>query len=207
MMTPEYASPEQVRGERVTASSDIYSLGVLLFQLLTGRRPERGAKASPNADAEISRMLPPGLDEIVQRSMRENPRDRYASVADLAEDIKRHGEALPLAAYSGASVGLDPDTADTTGPKTIAIMPLQTIGAEDKTDEYLGRGHGRRADHQIEQHPPHYRAAHQFGDEIRARWLRSDCRCSRSGRPLCARRADATCGRPCPSHGAACQRP
>jgi len=87
-MTPEYASPEQVRGERVTETTDIYSLGVLLCELLTGRRP----------DANERIKLPKDLANIVLMAVRPEPERRYQSAALFEDDIRRHLEGLPVAA-------------------------------------------------------------------------------------------------------------
>jgi serine/threonine protein kinase/Tol biopolymer transport system component/tetratricopeptide (TPR) repeat protein len=142
MMTPAYASPEQLRGQPATARSDIYSMAVLLFELITGRRPERGPSSSADSRTEITRNVPPGLDSIIVKALRDDPRERYASVADCAEDIRRHLEGLPTsqAPYATTGHAADPDTKETTGPRTIAVMPFRSIGAEDKSDEYLGVG-------------------------------------------------------------------
>jgi Tol biopolymer transport system component/serine/threonine protein kinase len=117
MITPEYASPEQVMGEPVTAASDIYSLGVVLYELVTGERPYKSTGASPLAlAAEIceqdpdppstrdspktaaraphpgrrSRGLTPELDDVVLKAMRKRPGQRYASAGHLAGDIERY---------------------------------------------------------------------------------------------------------------------
>ena len=120
-MTPEYASPEQVRGERITTASDIYSLGVLLYELLTGQRPyrlkthttEEIARAITDQEPErpstvvaanrVAKMesrnsLAGDLDNIVLKAMRKEPQRRYASAAALAEDIRRHQEGLTVSA-------------------------------------------------------------------------------------------------------------
>jgi eukaryotic-like serine/threonine-protein kinase len=117
-ITPDYASPEQIRGESPTAASDIYSLGVLLYELLCGERPWRlsGLSAAemshaiedrepcrPGAvaagpDARLRWRIPPDLDHIVLRAMRSDPRWRYSSAAELAEDIERHLNGLPIIA-------------------------------------------------------------------------------------------------------------
>jgi TolB-like protein/Flp pilus assembly protein TadD/tRNA A-37 threonylcarbamoyl transferase component Bud32 len=111
-MTPQYASPEQVRGEPVTPASDIYSLGVLLYELLTGRRPYRLEERTPQ---EIERIvceeepekpkvvtdhggLSSDLDTIVLMAMRKEPERRYKSVAEFAEDIRRHLQGRPVTA-------------------------------------------------------------------------------------------------------------
>jgi tetratricopeptide (TPR) repeat protein/tRNA A-37 threonylcarbamoyl transferase component Bud32 len=104
-LTPEYASPEQVRGEPITTSSDIYSLGVLLYRLLTGHRPYRSEMSSP---VEVERViceeeplkpdLPRDLGAIVLMALRKDPRRRYTSVEQLSEDIRRHLTNLPVAA-------------------------------------------------------------------------------------------------------------
>jgi len=134
MMTPAYASPEQVRGEPITTASDVYSLGVLLYELLTGRRPYRLAsgrfeevaravtdqepelpsaavtrepegttseslsRARAALPADLRRRLAGDLDDIVLMTLRKEPERRYATVAELEEDIRRHLEGLPVLA-------------------------------------------------------------------------------------------------------------
>ena len=109
LMTPEYASPEQARGEAVTTASDIYSLGIILFELLTGQRPKRVASIPPYETAyalrqhELPRMsqvvarnkklvktLRGDLDNIVNRALQPQANDRYATVAQLNADIRSH---------------------------------------------------------------------------------------------------------------------
>jgi serine/threonine-protein kinase len=113
--TPEYASPEQVRGEPITTASDIYSLGVLLYWLLTGHRPYRSEMSSPariehaiceeepvkpseRAPEEVRRYLRGDLDTIVLTALRREPRRRYASVEQFSGDIQRHLTNLPVTA-------------------------------------------------------------------------------------------------------------
>lgn len=134
MMTPEYASPEQIRGTPVTTASDVYSLGVLLYELLSGHRPYRFKNQLPhevaqavceqvperpsqaiaecglgNADRKASLLNPQSairnsqllrgdLDNIVLMAMRKEPERRYATVEQLAEDIHRYLEGLPVRA-------------------------------------------------------------------------------------------------------------
>ncbi len=124
--TPEYASPEQLRGRAITTASDIYSLGVLLYKLLTGRRPRRSGsgiggderppqrpglivrntgEAPPGMSAEkLSRRLYGDLDNIILKALNREPERRYASVGQFAEDIDRHLRGMPvLARGDGAS--------------------------------------------------------------------------------------------------------
>ena len=122
VMTPEYASPEQVRGEEVTTASDIYSLGVVLYELLTGQRPYRiktrrpdevvraiseeepqrpstaVTKQDPSTVIFNPRSLRGDLDNIVLMALRKEPERRYASVEQLSEDIRRSLEDLPVTA-------------------------------------------------------------------------------------------------------------
>jgi tetratricopeptide (TPR) repeat protein len=104
-MTPEYASPEQISGGVVTAASDIYSLGVLLYELLSGSRPYRETN-SPAELAEAITTVPPkplaGVDEdlgkIVQMALRKEPDRRYSSVEQFSEDVRRYLEGYPVLA-------------------------------------------------------------------------------------------------------------
>jgi tetratricopeptide (TPR) repeat protein len=108
-LTPECASPEQVRGEPVTTASDIYSLGVLLYQLLTGSAPYRFTSRSAEEIARIVcetepqkpselRSLDQDLDNIVLKAMDKDPRRRYASVEQFSADAGRHLEGRPVQA-------------------------------------------------------------------------------------------------------------
>jgi serine/threonine protein kinase/Tol biopolymer transport system component len=97
--TPEYASPEQVRGESLAFASDLYSAGVLLYRLLTGRLPYRIADASPAAMARtIERVQPEPsgldapLDAILSKALSKNPTDRYGSAAEMDADLSRYLE-------------------------------------------------------------------------------------------------------------------
>ncbi|MEP7341057.1 MAG: serine/threonine-protein kinase, partial [Acidobacteriota bacterium] len=121
MMTPDYASPEQVRGGAITTASDIYSLGTVLYELLTGQRahqfktyapveieetvcrteaekPSEAAAHGGGAAARWRKQLAGDLDNIVLMALRKEPERRYQSVEQFSEDIRRHLEGLPVAA-------------------------------------------------------------------------------------------------------------
>ena len=115
MLTPEYASPEQVRGTPVTTATDAYSLGVVLYGLLTRRRPYAIANRTPHEMAQAvlteeperpsavvsgaeQRRLRGDLDNIVMKALRKEPQRRYASVEQFSDDIRRHLEGLPVSA-------------------------------------------------------------------------------------------------------------
>lgn len=104
-LTPEYASPEQVRGLPISTLSDIYSLGVVLYQLLTNRKPYKLDTTSP---FELERVIcvespaPPALgdelDHILLMALRKEPERRYPSVERFAEDIERYLNNEPVRA-------------------------------------------------------------------------------------------------------------
>ena len=104
-LTPDYASPEQVLGLAITAASDVYSLGILLFELLTGARPYKIAGVTPTEmETIIVKRAPPkpnvneDLDNIILMALRKEPERRYRSVAALAQDIENYLCNLPVRA-------------------------------------------------------------------------------------------------------------
>ncbi|MEZ4417253.1 MAG: protein kinase [Gemmatimonadota bacterium] len=130
-MTPAYAAPEQIRGESVTIAADVHAAGVLLFELLTGRRPfgralsgfelERAICDTPaprastmmteGADTEaaargslpvaLARTLAGDLDAILLKALRKEPDARYPSMQALLDDLERHRAGFPVLAREG----------------------------------------------------------------------------------------------------------
>jgi serine/threonine-protein kinase len=109
ILTPEYASPEQIRGDAITTASDVYSLGVVLYEVLTGERPYRLKTRSPEeVGAAVLTQEPErpstkarlhrDLDAIVLTALRKEPERRYPSADQLSEDIRRYLEGLPVKA-------------------------------------------------------------------------------------------------------------
>ncbi len=114
MLTPECASPEQVRGERMTTANDVFSLGVLLYSLLTGNHPFATPGSNPletlRAICEEEPRVPSSiaptwrrdlhgeLDAVILQAMRKNPAERYPSVRALADDIRAWLEGFPVSA-------------------------------------------------------------------------------------------------------------
>ena len=120
-LTPEWASPEQLRGDPLTTASDVYSLGVLLCAILTGERPHRWTGQSPDELARqiavsgtgplgglLRRSLSPGiepralrgdLERVLGRALAPEPERRYGSAAELAADLERHLDGRPVEAH------------------------------------------------------------------------------------------------------------
>ncbi|MBB6144770.1 serine/threonine protein kinase [Silvibacterium bohemicum] len=116
-MTPDYASPEQIQGKQLTTATDIYSLGVLLFELLTGSRPytldnlssaaadrviaEQGGRkpsSALNISNEVRKELSGDLDSIVLKAMDIDPSRRYLTVEHFNEDLSRYLQGKPVSA-------------------------------------------------------------------------------------------------------------
>ncbi|TQV87113.1 serine/threonine-protein kinase [Aliikangiella coralliicola] len=115
-LTPHYASPEQVRQEQLTTETDIYSLGVILYELLTGVSPydsvrslellQQISDSTPKlmsqmvgqSNKKLSRLLTGDLDTIVMKAIQKEPERRYASVQEFADDLRRYLNSEPVIA-------------------------------------------------------------------------------------------------------------
>ncbi|MEM1205069.1 MAG: serine/threonine-protein kinase, partial [Acidobacteriota bacterium] len=175
-MTPAYASPEQATGGVITTASDVYSLGVLLYELLTARRPRRptaevdattrgegprierpstavqsAAVRSAAGDAEEPRPLGEGkrlarrlrgdLDNIVLFALRREPERRYPSAEELARDIERHLQGLPVRAradtlaYRVGRFVLRNRLAVSAAVTAVAVLLALVVGLAQRTRE------------------------------------------------------------------------
>src|ERR671910_3422932 len=144
MGTAQYLSPEQARGAPVTASSDLYSVGIVLYEMLTGKVPFSGDSAIeiamkhlnelPKPPSKLRPEIPEDIDRIVLRALAKAPEERYQSAEEFIEDLERVEAGLPLsletseaatALMTAVPVGasteiLSEDATRVTGPRTTA---------------------------------------------------------------------------------------
>jgi serine/threonine-protein kinase len=105
--TADYLSPEQARGETLTASSDLYSLGVVMFEMLAGRPPFVGptavsiamqhASTNPPSLRQFNPAVPPGVERIVMRALEKEPEDRFQSAAEMQQALRQCARELARA--------------------------------------------------------------------------------------------------------------
>ncbi|HRH43961.1 MAG TPA: protein kinase [Pyrinomonadaceae bacterium] len=157
MMTPEYASPEQIKGETVTPASDIYSLGVLLYELLTKNRPYHFKNKAPHEVARVICEEKPipildfglgildlnvvNLEKILFKTLRKNPLERYQTVKEFNQDITNYlaGKPISTPVYLVQTKVFDKKNS----PKSIAVLPLRIFNLtadESLPDEFLSIG-------------------------------------------------------------------
>src|SRR5262245_15712480 len=136
ILTPQYASPEQVRGQAVTTASDVYSLGVLLYELVCGHPPYRITSRVPSdieqtvceedpeapsktiTSRKLRQQVRGDLDNIALKALRKRPHDRYATAFELSEDLRRYLEGFPVQAQP-----------DRRGYRTIKFIRRHRAGA------------------------------------------------------------------------------
>ena len=144
MGTAQYLSPEQARGAPVTAASDLYSAGVVLYEMLTGKVPFTGDSAIeiamkhvnelPKPPSSLRPEIPPELDQIVLRALAKDPEDRYQTAEEFIEDLERVEAGLPIsrstataatAILAGAAVGEATELLSESPTRVAAPPPAQ----------------------------------------------------------------------------------
>jgi beta-lactam-binding protein with PASTA domain len=136
MGTASYFSPEQAQGQQVGPSTDLYALGVVLYEMLVGRPPFQGdtpvavaykhVQEQPLTPTQADVQVPPPLEAITMKLLAKNPADRYPSAEDLRLDLQRYREGQPVSAPppAAAAAGGAVVAAAATGAATAAMAPL-----------------------------------------------------------------------------------
>jgi len=156
MGTAQYLSPEQARGAPVTAASDLYSAGVVLYEMLTGKVPFTGDSAIeiamkhvnelPKPPSSLRPEIPPELDQIVLRVLAKDPEDRYQTAEEFIEDLERVEAGLPIsrstataatAILAGAAVG---DSTELLSESPTRVAPPPTPPPQRRPPTYPPSG-------------------------------------------------------------------
>jgi TolB-like protein/Flp pilus assembly protein TadD/predicted Ser/Thr protein kinase len=139
--TPAYMSPEQFRGEKADARTDVWSFGVTLFETVTGRRPFPADGAAdvrdeilndaPPTPSSLRPEIPPGLDEVILRCLRKKSEERYQDIEGVLSELKSEGVRAP--GQSGAA-------APRSGAlPSVAVLPFADM-SPDRDQDYFGEG-------------------------------------------------------------------
>jgi serine/threonine protein kinase len=137
--TPSYMSPEQVMGKKIDKRSDVFSLGAILYELLTGKRPFEGESITTviykivNEEAvpltQVRKELPPEFEQIMSKALAKDPDSRYGSCAELADDLKKvtnfSDETLTMTGIQKSAFGIK----TSLKKKKKIVLPIALAGA------------------------------------------------------------------------------
>ena len=153
MGTAQYLSPEQARGAPVTAASDLYSVGIVLYEMLTGKTPFNGetpieiamkhVNDPPRPPSEHRRDIPPELDQVVLRSLSKDIHERYGSAEEFSADLDRVEAGLPVSPETTAAATAVLTGADATAATQVRqdeagtrVMPRGTAAPARRPPTY-----------------------------------------------------------------------
>jgi predicted Ser/Thr protein kinase len=130
--TPNYMAPEQVKGRQLDGRSDLFSLGVILYEMLTGEKPFVGQNVTtiiykivnenPITPRDLDVTVHPGLSAIVTKALAKAPDDRYQTGADLVRDLENYKLAGPVRTGSTAAISPAP-----AAPEKTLVLPLRVV--------------------------------------------------------------------------------
>ena len=158
--TPAYLSPEQIRLEPASPRSDIYALGIVVYEMLTGQHPFPDTSLSALLDhhvhdalpsvGEVRPQLPRGVDDVIEKATAKNPDDRFSDVIDVATALKAAIKGGPVAVrerrreirnpYKGLRAFLEADARDFFGREAVTNRLVRSLAADDAAARFLAVG-------------------------------------------------------------------
>jgi serine/threonine protein kinase/Tfp pilus assembly protein PilF len=148
--TPEYMSPEQVEGKDIDGRSDLYSLGIILYEMITGRVPFEGDTPFsvgvkqkieiPKDPKSLNKLIPDDLNILILRCLEKSQEKRYQSARDILGDLAKIEQSIPLADWALTQKARDKEKTDETKRKSsIAVLPFSDLSPQ-RDQEYFCDG-------------------------------------------------------------------
>jgi eukaryotic-like serine/threonine-protein kinase len=151
MGTPSYMSPEQVKGRAVDGRSDIFSLGVMLYEMLTGEKPFPGQNITtviykivneePIPPKQVNPSVHPGMSAVVMRALAKDPEARYQSCREMLEDLRNYRSLTAAPGSPQSTMSIDPDAVNST----VALSPGGLRGVHNDDAAAMARSLSARA--------------------------------------------------------------